>query len=83
MRVLEERAANGVGIETRVFWGPGTKLSDHPDFINLVTDVGLADYWEQTRYGDFCSRVDDSLVCETGFASLSDASKQRLLRALN
>jgi hypothetical protein len=36
----------------------------HPDYIRLVTDMGIVDVWNKRGPPDFCEKVDGQWVCE-------------------
>ncbi|MEJ2296981.1 MAG: hypothetical protein P8X94_00455 [Woeseiaceae bacterium] len=82
MQTFQQALAQGGSIETRVLWGPGHRLVEHPDFVQLLDEVGLIDYWEQTRLGDFCRLDGGALHCATGPEVLPREPLGQLLEAL-
>lgn len=81
-RVFEQAVARGGSIETRMLWGPGHRLVEHPDFAQLAGAVGLVDYWEQTQYGDFCRPAGAALGCGLTVESLPREPLRKLLEAI-
>ncbi len=48
-----------------VLWRPEmAAFRQDPRFIELVTELGLLDYWRENGWPDACQPVGDSLICE-------------------
>lgn len=61
--VARTLAAGGYS-DWRSLWGPGySDFRQQPAFHELVSDIGLVDYWRATSWGDFCRPVDAAYEC--------------------
>jgi len=48
-----------------MFWDPGmSEVRKLPGFRDLVTEIGLVDYWHEYGWPDFCRPASDDFTCE-------------------
>ncbi len=65
------RLENGWWVDTNVLWGPGTDLRLQPGFADVMDDIGLVDFWEETGWGDVCRREASDIICDARGVDLS------------
>jgi TolB-like protein len=63
-RFLHDRIAQGREVDTMMLWGPDAGLRDQPEFVELLEELGLIDYWNATGWGDVCRLLDTVVVCD-------------------
>ena len=53
------------GFNCDVFWLNGlAAFRQDPRFTDLMTELGLVDYWREHGWPDTCQPAGDSLICE-------------------
>jgi tetratricopeptide (TPR) repeat protein len=63
--VIEAQLRQGNYNSLRELWHPdAADLRAHPRFRELVTRVGLVDYWRQSKWPDVCAPNGDGFRCE-------------------
>lgn len=76
--LANNRLDDGLQLELRSLWAPGTALRDQPQFLELLNRVGLIAYWDASGWGDVCVQRDAGVDCSASSIT-PDLLKQTLL----
>ena len=65
------RLENNWWVATLVLWGPGTDIRAQPAFADIMTEMGLVEFWDEFGWGDVCRRAEQDIVCDALSVDLS------------
>ena len=70
-RFVRWRLENEWWVDSMVLWGPGTDIRAQPGYAEIMTELGLVEFWDEYGWGDVCRREVQDIICDAQSVDLS------------